>query len=149
MSLPFGPSNVTCLLAVLTATILPWTVRTVSAAIPPSGAALGGVAVSAGILAGGGLCVLPQPTATIASAANNENWSIARFFMSSFPRTRVFPGSLYLESLETRTASTACHPDEVERLRTASSTAYHPDEASRAPLLVILTKGATRHCWSS
>src|SRR5277367_2003244 len=144
MSLPFGPSNVTCLLAVSTATIFPWTVSTVSAAIPPSGAALGGAADSAGRLAGGELWVLLHPAITIASAANNDNWSIARFFMSSFPCARVFPGSLYLESLETRTASTACHPDEVERLRTASSIACHPDEASHASLLVILTKRATR-----
>src|SRR5271154_5120581 len=145
MSLPFGPSNVTCLLAVSTATILPWTVRTVSAAIPPSGAALGGAAVSAGMLAGGGLCVLPHPAATIASAANNENWSIARFFMSSFPRARVFPRLFVCRKPRNQNRQQCLSPEPLALLvtltkwkgsRTASSTACHPHEASHASLLL-------------
>ena len=118
MSLPFGPSNVTCLLAISTATILPWTVSTVSAAIPPSGAALVGAAVSAGMLAGGELWVLPHPAITIANTANNDNWSIAPFLMKSFPRARVFPGLFVCRKPRSRPEPLA--------------------------LLVILTKRATR-----
>jgi hypothetical protein len=48
--LPLGPWNVTCLLAGSTATILPWTVMTVSAAIPVTGVEFGGAAISDGRL---------------------------------------------------------------------------------------------------
>src|SRR5271154_5281474 len=143
MSLPFGPSNVTCLLAVSTATILPWTVRTVSAAIPPSGAALGGAAVSAGMLAGGGLCVLPHPAATIASAANNENWSIARFFMSSFPRARVFP-RLFVSGKPRNQNRQHCLSPEPPALLVIRLSGK--DLGQLLAPLVILTKRATRHC---
>src|SRR5271156_1148172 len=85
MFLEPGPCNVTCFVAESTATILPCTVITVSAAIPVTGVALRAAGVSVGALAGAELCVLPHPAKLMNKVNKTGYMNLVQFLIISSP----------------------------------------------------------------